>query len=109
MSEERSPTMSEMIADAIEEFDEYWYEDGKDDPYPEDRCSEIADSSVPIYNYDLLHMAAQDNDLALSEPECGPAFDGTATPVNIIAANIYEALSNALYQRLYELQEDGDE
>jgi hypothetical protein len=105
MSEERAARLSDITEGAIRELDEYWNDEGgKDDPYQEDRCHEIADSWVPVYTYELLQMAADNLDLAHIEPECGPAFDGSATPINIIAANIYEALSNALHEHLYELQ-----
>ena len=59
---------------------------------PHDIIHEIADSNVPVYNHDILKMASEEYDLSLAEPELGPAFDGTPTPVNIIAANIFEAL-----------------
>ena len=78
-----------------------------EEPYPEDRLNEIVDSSVPIYNYDLLQMAANNMDLALVEPELGPAFDGTPTPVNIIAANIYEALQEVAYNEWQKVQEEA--
>jgi len=79
------------------------------EPYPEDRCHEIADSSVPVYTATLMELAAGDVNLAHAEPECGPAFDGEATPVNIIAANVYERLSNAANDELREYQEDMED
>jgi hypothetical protein len=70
--------------------------------YPDEDCHdvihEVADSNVPIYTSDLMLLAAEDIDLAVGEPECGPAFDGKPTPVNIIAANVYERIRAALYQ-----------
>lgn len=74
---------------------------------------EIADGCVPVYNADILDVAASDHNVSLREPECGPAFDGTPTPVNIAAANIYELISEALYadieRRKEELEVDSEE
>ena len=75
---------------AIDNFDESF--EVSDDVY------QIADSSVPVYTWDILQLAADNLDLALNEPELGPAFDGSPTPTNIIAANIYEAVVNDLYE-----------
>lgn len=61
-----------------------------DDAYPEDRLSEIADSAVPVYTGDILDAASEDYGLLTTEPDIGPAFDGSPTPVNIAAANLYE-------------------
>ena len=70
---------------------------------PHDRIHEIADGSVPVYTSDLMEMAANDNNLACDEPELGPAFDGSATPVNIIAANVFEAIEDGLWEKAQEL------
>jgi hypothetical protein len=59
---------------------------------PGDLAHEIADGSVPVYTHELMTMAAEDCSLAVDVPELGPAFDGEPTPVNIVAANIYERL-----------------
>ena len=78
--------------------------------YDDDTLHEIADSSVPVYNQDILEAALDDMDLALTEPEIGPAFDGSSTAINIIAANIYEAILEFLTEnadRLLEEYEDG--
>lgn len=75
----------------------------------EDDIFEIADGHVPIYNATLLEIASSNNDMAFLEPECGPAFDGTPTPINIIAANIYEAITAALYSLAQTLEEEEDE
>jgi len=98
-------TLYGIIQAAKEELQERF---STDEPYPEDVVAEIADGSVPIYNNDLITCAYHDMSLAVDEPECGPAFDGTPTPCNIIAANIYERVSNELYQMLYTLQEKSE-
>ena len=66
---------------------------------PHDVIHEIADSCVPIYNADLLQIACDDFEIATAEPESGPAFDGTPTPLNIIAANVYEAIEAHLWEK----------
>ena len=68
------------------------------DEDPSDVAHEVADSNVPVYTAELLRLASEDIDLAVTEPECGPAFDGKPTPVNIIAANLYERLLQACYE-----------
>jgi hypothetical protein len=75
---------------------------------PHDVIAEIADSSVPVYTSDLLELASQNNNLATDEPELGPAFGGEPTPVNIIAANIYEAVSDALFGAWDEIKNSDD-
>ena len=63
----------------------------------EDWIHEIADSSVPVYTYDIMECAMEDMSLATDVPEVGPAFDGSHTAANIVAANIYEKVCNHLY------------
>lgn len=76
---------------------------------PEDAVYEAADATVPIYTYDLLRYAAETLWLATTEPDCGPAFDGSATPVNIIAANIYEHLRDIASTEVEALRESWEE
>ena len=84
-----------------------------DEVYPSDIIFEVADSSVPVYTADLLEYGSKNWELMTEEPELGPAFDGSPTPVNIIAANIYEAVSNYLHGELddilEELREEAEE
>lgn len=63
-----------------------------------DEIAEIADVSTPVYTGDILACAVENMSLATSVPELGPAFDGENTAINLIAANIYERISNELYQ-----------
>jgi len=80
-----------------------------------DECSdllyEIADSHVPVYYSTLLDLAAKHNHLGTDIPEIGPAFDGSPTPTNIIAANVYEHLfdhlSNELHTAIEELGQNA--
>lgn len=97
-------SLYQIIKDAKEELQQQ-LTDEPDMQYPEDRVHEIVDSICLMPNYQYLELAAANNDLATSEPDCGPAFDGTPTPINIICANLYEAISNELHQYLYEQEE----
>ena len=64
----------------------------------QDWIHEIADSSVPVYTYNIMECAMEDMALATDVPEIGPAFDGSQTAANIVAANIYERVCNHLYE-----------
>ncbi|KKM21438.1 hypothetical protein LCGC14_1635380 [marine sediment metagenome] len=76
---------------------------------PHDTIHEIADGSVPVYNATLLAVAAESNEVALLEPEIGPAFDGTPTPINIIAANIFEAIKAELWEEAQRIVDEMEE
>ena len=89
--------LHEMISTAESDLQD-WIKDNPDNDEPHDTIHEIADSSVPVYTYDLLHLAADNPNLAVDEPELGPAFDGSPTPVNIIAANVFEYIEAALWE-----------
>ena len=87
-------------------------EDIQADPLNEDwgdRIFEIADSHCPIYTSTILQLAADNLFLATEEPELGPAFDGSPTPVNIITANIFEHIYQCLWENLEDLQEEVKE
>ena len=106
--------MRDILASARDDLKERWtdYRDEFDGGCESDVIHEVADGHVPVYTYDILALAAEDNGLATAEPELGPAFDGTPTPVNIIAANIYEAITTDLWEYWPELSEgteDDDE
>lgn len=78
-----------------------------------DMIFETADSMVPVYYSELLDLAADNNNLATDEPELGPAsgcnFDGTNSPINIIAANVFEALESYLWHCWQELESDDSD
>jgi hypothetical protein len=96
--------LQDTIDTAIEDL-KTWMEDNPG-AEPGDEISEIADSSTPIYYGGILRCALEDMSLALDEPECGPAFDGKATPINIIAANIYERLTSELWEYYHDHEDD---
>ena len=97
--------LNERVNSACEELDE-WIKENPGDDEPHDRIFEIADSWVPIYTYDIIMCAADNISLAVDEPELGPAFDGSPTPVNIIAANIFEYIEAALWEYFEDHKED---
>ena len=97
-------TLEDVLDSALEDMRER-IEDGED----EDCIAEIADNHTPVYNWDILNLASENNFLATNEPELGPAFDGKATPINIIAANIYEAISNHLYANYEDVKTEVEE
>lgn len=96
-------SLEKIIEDAKEEFKENY----KSYEYATDLIHEITDNTCLLDNYTFLKLACDNLDLALNEPELGPAFDGSATPINIICANLYEYISNELFQYLHILQDKG--
>ena len=100
--------LSEAVAGALNELRDRWadYRDefgaGADEPH--DVIHEIADGAVPVYAADLLKLACEDNGLATDTPELGPAFDGSPTPANIIAANVFERIEAALWNEWSEIE-----
>jgi hypothetical protein len=56
-----------------------------------------------------LQLAAENINLAVDTPECGPAFDGSPTPVNIIAANVFEHIERELWDAWSEMQDEEEE
>ena len=97
-------SMKTLLEDARDTLkDEY---DLLDAQYPDDYIFEVADGSVPVYTADLLEYGSANWELLTTEPGIGPAFDGSPTPINIIAANIYEAVSNYLHGELDSIIEE---
>ena len=76
------------------------------DADPSDVAFEVAEGLVPVYTGDLLEMAADNYSLAVDTPELGPAFDGSPTPVNIIAANVFERLNAEAWEVIRKLGKD---
>lgn len=101
-------SLKALTESAIDDLNE-WLKENPSAPYPGDEIHEVADAACPVYTYDILKLASDNWELITTEPEIGPAFDGKPTPLNIIAANIYEHLTAALYSRLYEWREEQEE
>jgi hypothetical protein len=104
--------LSALLASAREDLRERWtqYRDefGPQQDEPSDVIHEIADGAVPVYTRQLLELALDDLSLATDEPELGPAFDGSPTPANVIAANVYEALCADLWDAWTALKADDE-
>lgn len=97
----------DLVKSACDELQE-WIDENPGDDEPHDRIFEIADSHVPVYNSDIIQCASDNINLALDEPELGPAFDGSPTPItiNIIAANIFEHIEAELWEYYNEHKDD---
>jgi len=83
-----------------------WINDNPGDDEPNDTIFELSDSGVPIYTGDIIQYALENLDFAVNEPELGPAFDGSPTPTNIIAANIFEYLEAELWDYFNDHKDD---
>lgn len=72
----------------------------------QDRLHEIADGAVPIMNYAIAETCLEDwSNLMLDEPDCGPAFDGRNTPLNLMAGNLYDLAVRIAYAEARECRE----
>lgn len=101
--------MFNLLKDARQELRERledWGEDDFEQDEPHDIIHEIADSNVPVYTSDLMQLAADDLSLATNEPELGPAFDGSPTPTNIVAANVYDAITEDLWKEYSKIKDE---
>lgn len=101
--DDKEDDIYDIVVDAIEEFRQRMQEAKEEGRFrdieePNDIIFEIADSHVPIYTSDLLRLASENTEFALSEPDISPAFGGRPTPVNIIAANIFEKIEQSLWE-----------
>jgi len=85
-----------------------WANRNPDNGNPGDTIFGIANSSVPIYDYEILQMAMNDLSLAIDSPESGPAFDGSPSPINIIAGNILEMLRSELWGEWREIESERE-
>lgn len=94
--------LQESVKEAVRECFEH-----DPDAEPSDVAHKVADGWVPVYNDDLIQTAADTMSLATDVPELGPAFDGSPTACNIIAANIYERLLDAAWEVINE-REGGE-
>ena len=102
MTNDSPTTLRDCISGAVADLDDH-LERG-DDPWNGDEhamISELADSAVPVYNADILRITSEEPEIAHTAPDYA-AFDGTFTPVNVAAANIYEAIQASLWKHLEE-------
>jgi hypothetical protein len=72
--------------------------------------TEIYDGAVPVYYSEIMEIGNVP-EVYNHENELGPAFDGTPTPMNILAGAIYEILYEVAWEEisdyLDELEEAG--
>ena len=111
----------EMLEDIIDDFKErIFYELDELDPQEifeaneehdtaHEFCDEIgleiydiihscSDENVPLHRSDLMELAREYPDLMTDEPELGPAFGGEPTPINLLAANVFEWINEGLQE-----------
>lgn len=99
MEREKTYYSDDLIEGAIEDLQDRLKEAGygiKDEfgrDYIDDLIPEIADNNIPVYTYDLLQYAS--NNFDLNEPSDLCSDNPSAT--DIITANIYELLTQELY------------
>lgn len=75
-----------------------------EDNDPGDVISEIAESTVPVYTYNILQCACDNLWLATTEPE----FDAPKTAAEIITINLYTHFEEELYQEWERIQEEKE-
>ena len=98
MEEKKTYHMQELYDQAIEDLDDRiaWCKEEKEEYETDDLIHEIADNNIPIYTYDLLQYASNNFDLIYKNDLCSENADC----VQIIQANIYEWLSDHLYNHI---------
>ena len=95
MEEKKTYYMQDLYDQATDDLDDRiaWYKEEKEDYEIDDLIHEIADNNIPIYTYDLLQYASNNFDLIYKNDLCSKDADC----VQIIQANIFEFLSDHLY------------
>ena len=85
----------DLTEQAIEDLEESikWNKDNEEDYEIDDLINETANTNIPIYTYDLLQYASNNFDLIEPNDLVGENPDVT----QIISANIYEILTEELY------------
>ena len=104
MEEKKTYYTEDLIKGAIEDLkDRIKEEEIKIDEIElDDAIAEIADNNIPIYTYDLLQYASNNFDLIYPNELAGDEPD----VIKIIQANIYEVLTEALYEYINEQNEE---
>ena len=95
MEEKKTYYTEDLIKGAIEDLkDRIKEEEIKIDEIElDDAIAEIADNNIPIYTYDLLQYASNNFDLIEPSDLCSD----NPSVTQIITANIYELLTQELY------------
>ena len=98
MEKEKTYYTRDLIEEAIEDLkDRLKDEEVLSGAYDtDDLISEIADNNTPIYTYDLLQYASNNFDLL----EQNDLMNDQPDVISILQANIYEVLTEALYEHI---------
>ena len=102
-NEEKKLTMYQLEKDFLEELEECKSEI-LEATYPEDLLSEMAESNIPVYNYELLQLVS--DDLWLGYPSESGLTEGYEDAYQIIGMNIYERLLDISLQWLEQAREE---
>ena len=102
MVDDNPVTLRDCVSDAVATLNAHLDQDN--DPWngnEDQMIHEIADGRVPLFPSVILRIADEEPEVGLVAPEHA-YYDGTFTPVNVAAANIYEIIQKALWERLKE-------
>ena len=104
MEDKKRYETRDLIEGAQEELEEQikWCEKEEENYHADDLISAVADNIIPIYTYELLQYASNNFDLIEKNDLCSD----DAGCIQIIQSNIYELLTEALYEYLTERKED---
>ena len=109
MEDKKTYYTEDLVKEAIEELeDRLKDEEVTSGAYDtDDLIPEIADNNIPIYTYDLLQYASNNFDLIQPSDLTSENPDVT----QIITMNIYELLTDELYQHIrdWDFDKAGDE
>ena len=106
MKDKKTYYTEDLVEGTIEELEDRlkWNKENKEDQDTDDLIHEIADNNIPIYTYDLLQYASnnfdllEQNDLVNDQPDV----------ISIIQANIYEILTEELYNYINEKEKENE-
>ena len=97
-------TIEDLKSEARQAFwDEYFSNDPEgaigivESDQPHDYISECADSSVPVWNADVMELGAEP-EVYGHKNELPPAYDGSPTPYNCLVTAIYEIIEADLWE-----------
>tara|TARA_R100001594_G_C3961718_1_gene245580 strand:+ start:39 stop:377 length:339 start_codon:yes stop_codon:yes gene_type:complete len=101
MEDKKTYYTEDLVKEAIEELEDRikWIKENEEEDHYEkieDCIHEIADNNIPIYTYDLLQYASNNFDFIYANDLAGENAD----VVKIIQCNIYEYLTEKLYNHI---------
>ena len=106
MEDKKTYYTEDLEESAIEELEERlkWNKENEEEQDIDDLIPEIADNNIPIYTYDLLQYASNNFDLIEPSELCSD----NPSVINIIQANIYEILTEELYNYINEKEKENE-